>query len=164
LGYTQYYYAASKWRPTKRQWKQLLIDTDAIIVASAVGVERIYKYDPDGDVIIWLNGFGDDLGHETFILQRKSDDNEFCKTDRKPYDVVVAAILIIAHTMGLAVSSDGWLEEEEWADALRLARKATKRKGLKLPAGLESRAAAIKAREKAEAKRLRAEANQEALV
>ena len=48
--------------------------------------------------VIALNGSEDDGGsHESFILQWDARSNgSFCKTQNKPYDVVVTAILIRA--------------------------------------------------------------------
>ena len=65
-----------------------------------------------------------DRGHETFSLQRKSDKRledyasrlnrkyifDFCKTARKPYDIVVCCLLIILkHRLGnmIEIGSDG---------------------------------------------------------
>lgn len=73
----------------------------------------------------------DDLGHETFILRRtpaaQAGDAAypygfaFTKTARKPYDLLVAAVLIVCHAIApdaLAISSDG--DPSEWEPALRL--------------------------------------------
>jgi hypothetical protein len=70
-----------------------------------------------------LNGEGPNLDHETFYLQAKRElpyeganpDRlgwSFCKTARKPYDVVVVACLTFLSTdYGFKVSSDGDHEE-----------------------------------------------------
>lgn len=65
---------------------------------------------------IHFNGDGED-GHETFILAREAN-SEVCKTERKPYDLLVQAVLIVAqkHTSKVEVSSDG--HDFEWSDAL----------------------------------------------
>ena len=58
-----------------------------------------------------------ELSHETFILKRKKC-NEFCKTARKPYDLMVQAclILFLAHFPDDAqVSSDG--DSDDWYEA-----------------------------------------------
>jgi hypothetical protein len=70
----------------------------------------------------------EDLGHETFCLQRKApkkekwqrDDKYFfscCKTARKPYDLMVTACLILYkyYFPYVQVSSDG--NESEWQQA-----------------------------------------------
>ena len=69
---------------------------------------------------IYLNGVGGD-GHEAFAMN-PSGSWDFCKTARKPYDVVVATILLRARIlMGEAFSSsDGVWGEDEWLDAEEL--------------------------------------------
>ena len=87
-----------------------------------------------------------DRGHETFSLQRKSDKRledyatrldrnyifDFCKTARKPYDIVVCCLLIILkHRLGnmIEISSDGrdgtndgvyYEIDGAWSDAIKL--------------------------------------------
>ena len=65
---------------------------------------------------ISFNGDGDN-GHETFSIDPKKDDWNFCKTARKPYDLLVVACLIAAHEiLGYEVSSDGSFED--WKPAI----------------------------------------------
>lgn len=80
---------------------------------------------------IRLNGVGE-LGHETFLVERvhsspRPDKDyggrtfEFCKTNRKPYDLAVTACLIVLkHHLGkgLVIGSDGGAED--WEAAARL--------------------------------------------
>ena len=88
-----------------------------------------------------------DRGHETFSLQRMSDKRleeyaerldrnyifDFCKTARKPYDIVVCCLLVILkYHLGnmIEASSDGadWTNDEgvyyeidgAWSDAIKL--------------------------------------------
>ena len=60
-----------------------------------------------------------DLGHETFILKRKYSEGDwtFCKTARKPYDLMVKACLILYkyYFSDVQISSDG--DEEDWQQA-----------------------------------------------
>lgn len=75
----------------------------------------------------WTDFPFSDVGHETFCLSRVwsppylGEDKGFgcCKTARKPYDVIVCAVLILArYHLGLKISSDGdW--NEEWLPARR---------------------------------------------
>lgn len=61
----------------------------------------------------------DDLGHETFRLER-TNCNGFCKTARKPYDLMVTAcLLLLAYHFGdqVDINSDGY--EEEWREAFK---------------------------------------------
>ncbi len=85
---------------------------------------------------VWFNGNDeDDTSHETFgIEQTFSEDGfgqpdeegrlfEFCKTARKPYDLLVCATLIaFKHHFGnqVEVSSDGDMKGEEWQHARQL--------------------------------------------
>lgn len=87
---------------------------------------------------IRFNGIGDE-GHETFIITRilpdpsYPDENvkfDFCKTARKPYDLVVTATLAALDSIWpelFEVSSDGWAHE--WERGVDLARRALRRHG-----------------------------------
>ena len=60
-----------------------------------------------------------DLGHETFVLNRKGC-QEFCKTARKPYDIMVQAVLVIAKyyfESNISIGSDG--DMEDWREAMK---------------------------------------------
>lgn len=60
----------------------------------------------------------DEMMHESFWIL-KGGEVDFCKTNRKPYDLLVCACLIAAkEILGYDVSSNG--EEEEWQDAINL--------------------------------------------
>jgi len=79
------------------------------------------------DYQIRFNGVGND-GHETFILKKssigselpllESDQFNFCKTARKPYDLAVGLVLLVAKNHSpnsIRVSSDGdW--ESDWKE------------------------------------------------
>ena len=59
-----------------------------------------------------FNGNDDlDLGHETFRINREIE-GDFCKTARKPYDLLVVATLIAASQMlpGFTFGSDGFTD------------------------------------------------------
>lgn len=63
---------------------------------------------------ICFNGNGEDnLDHETFYFDGVTDFS-FCKTARKPYDLIVCLILISLknHIEGFDFSSDG--DKDEW--------------------------------------------------
>ena len=68
--------------------------------------------------IIHFNGM-DELGHESFALKRKGSNGfEFCKTARKPYDLMVCACLITYYFHSsdtIKISSDG--DREDWQEA-----------------------------------------------
>ena len=87
--------------------------------------EQIFFFEADGKTLfaIKFNGLGP-YDHETFSLHMAPDDYEFCKTNRKPYDTLVTAVLIAVYNIEPEcwdISSDG--DREEWAAGLALARK-----------------------------------------
>lgn len=74
-----------------------------------------------------INGNGyyetEGLSHETFYLSRKGG-QEFCKTARKPYDLMVQSVILLAkHHFkdDFSFSSDG--ELEDWQVAFRFVTK-----------------------------------------
>lgn len=80
---------------------------------------------------ISFNGQGPDFDHETFYFKAKRETpypggtlgGAFCKTARKPYDVVVTACLTFLQAdYGFEVSSDGVMED--WDAGVRLAEEA----------------------------------------
>ena len=98
----------------------LLPESIKITGCSKYGAEPHFGADE-----IWFNGVSDE-GHETFSLYRQGSGGfEFCKTARKPYDVlVVACLLIYAHFSPgtIELSSDG--ERKDWAAGKKLAESA----------------------------------------
>jgi hypothetical protein len=115
------------------------------------GVKIIHEYNEPGVPPeltlgkIVFNGHGDD-GHETFWLDRNDMEWTFCKTARKPYDVVVTAVLAYLdsiHPAAYVVSSDGG--ELDWQAGVELARKAWPAQGNQIIAPRAVRAFAINA-------------------
>ena len=133
IGYTHY------WRRNKdispETWAKIKDDVSYILNHQMNrGLSDIG--DPDEcmitDDVIRFNGRGDD-GHETFLVTRlcpvpasyssdKTQSFDFCKTNQKPYDVLVTAALlkILEHTggEGFHVNSDG--QFADWEPALGL--------------------------------------------
>lgn len=79
---------------------------------------------------IKLNGKGE-LSHEDFVLREhfNQNENDFCKTAYKPYDIVVKACLSVMKYRlrdSIEISSDGnaW----EWIEGVKLASHILKRK------------------------------------
>ncbi len=72
---------------------------------------------------VWFNGDEkNDLDHETFCIEPDKLDWDFCKTARKPYDLLVVACLIAAHEiLDYEVSSDGGFED--WKEGIELYMK-----------------------------------------
>lgn len=78
---------------------------------------------------VWFNGDASQgLDHETFSLHWNRPTyhgkwNDFCKTARKPYDIVVCfTLLLFAEIFPEAFhfSSDGGMEDDEWQRAVEL--------------------------------------------
>jgi hypothetical protein len=70
---------------------------------------------------ICFNGKGDG-GYETFGVLRAPQSLSFCKTDRKPYDILVCVALLALHVeCGLKVESDG--SPQNWEAARTLYNK-----------------------------------------
>ncbi|EAW18828.1 uncharacterized protein NFIA_087840 [Aspergillus fischeri NRRL 181] len=121
MGYTHYYTidntSSREWRAT---WPQLVEDAQKIIDNSSVPIGGP-DFDAGPPIIdvkqgIHLNGVGDD-GHEPLCLDRHGNAGfSFIKTVHKPYDEVVACILLRAAMLApncVSLSSDGdW--EHDW--------------------------------------------------
>ncbi|WP_019025323.1 MULTISPECIES: hypothetical protein [unclassified Thioalkalivibrio] len=103
-------------------------------------------YDPKHETIAFNGcapgdgGDEEDLSHESFSLNRLKDSQHslegFCKTARKPYDLMVCASLIVAEDRApgaLRIRSDG--DPGEWAPAQAFAEQVLGRP-LKIPGGV----------------------------
>lgn len=141
MGYTHYYEAKRSF--TDDEWKKIMEFSKKVIGKAK---ERDIKIDPCGnatipvsETAISLNGdleHPDDLGHETFYLPKEKDRWSFCKTARKPYDLVVTTILWYLleeypEVMG-ETGSDGDMEgndyPEEWNPAKELYKEIMEEK------------------------------------
>lgn len=141
MGYTHYWAYDPKSEAFRANFSRLVQDARRIVDwARDTGIEIVGAMgEPDTNPIlsesmISLNGSGTD-SHETFHIALDPTPRElfrgspyarsFCKTARKPYDVVVAAILLRARqTMAPAfvIGSDGrW--DHEWVVARDLVRE-----------------------------------------
>jgi hypothetical protein len=127
MGYAHYF-------PGLRATSEVITDARKIIAASGVTV-----CGPNGQGLpamneadgIRLNGFGAaGEAYETFHLRGTRDPKypgmfEFCKTEQRPYDEVVTAILIAA-----AVRSEGPLRSDgqwdNWAAGVELFERAVR--------------------------------------
>lgn len=74
---------------------------------------------------VWFNGTDEgNLSHETFAIYEDEADWSFCKTARKPYDLLVCACLIAAgKILGYKINTDGTLED--WKPAFDFYAKVT---------------------------------------
>lgn len=111
-----------------------IIQASPVLLANACGEEGTQPEFSDSG--LFFNGVEDDA-HESMILPSvvanveappwRQDENpvfNFCKTARKPYDVVVTAVLATLRAYApdcVTVSSDG--DECDWRDGVNLARR-----------------------------------------
>ena len=79
------------------------------------------------DVRIWFNGVGDECC-ETFVIDLNRTGWNFCKTQGKPYNSVVVALMILLEERGYLtdINSDGKKKDDEWAAGVELYEKALK--------------------------------------
>ena len=143
MGYTHYFGMKKKSAMNKQKWASIIEDTKRLLVRlpkdsmsaggchAGVPIELALEYDlPDkrpalNSEVITFNGVGE-MGHETFCLEREKENDgfDFCKTHRKPYDLVVCAVLIVVHTHAPGwrnINSDGDLQD--WVPALHWVRE-----------------------------------------
>ena len=123
MGYTHYWNTE---KCTKDARRLALVDCAAIVMGSPVplaGWDGSGEPKLDLDEAVVFNGAGDEDQHETFALGLEPSSFEFCKTQYKPYDIVVVACLCaLADRAGpSAVSSDG--DVHEWEAGRALAEK-----------------------------------------
>jgi hypothetical protein len=146
LGYTHYYY-----RPLnldRNTFQQFANDVKQIVkLAREHGIKIVDWHGTPGTRPtinrnqISLNGLGVNA-HESFVINRKHQPEswdkpkanglyfDFCKTARKPYDIVVAASLVafLYHFRDqVEVHSDGGFDEDIWQAAFRHYEHATGR-------------------------------------
>lgn len=137
MGYTHYWDVK---RPIgKRAWDMICRDARQLFHATDIPLVG-YEEEPASDPVVTrdmirFNGVGDDE-YESFVLVPDHDESPFCKTARKPYDLIVCAVLIVADhhaPFSIEVTSDGGMEgtvddyagphDSEWDDALAFVHK-----------------------------------------
>jgi hypothetical protein len=127
MGYTHYFEGLTATAEVIADAKKI-IDATTVTICGPGGQGLPWLDEKEG---IWLNGFeAADEDYETFFL-RGTDEPEhpelgaFCKTEHRPYDTVVTAILISAaiHAGG-AVRSDG--QWGNWSAGVALFERAVR--------------------------------------
>lgn len=156
MGYSHYFKQTDI--PTVPQWNAFLEGVKKLVSASPVklagGLGEAGTLPEITEDTICFNGLGPEDDHETFWLMRDSSPERrewdegkfpfnFCKTARKPYDLIVCAVLIAAdfHLPGCyEIASDGSRNNpEEWFPALRFVEEVLgETKGFEIPEGVES--------------------------
>jgi hypothetical protein len=88
------------------------------------------------DTRIHFNVNKEDSG-EDFFIDLKEGDDEFCKTDREPYDAAIKAVLMVLKSAGYLDEwhFDGSICDDEYSDAMKLLSSA----GIKYTEKMESR-------------------------
>lgn len=142
MGYTHYF---KQNKPvSNEQWEAFEKDAKIVIdyVQKNLGVV-LTSDDSNGIILnserINLNGDSScDLDHETFYLTKDYREFNFCKTARKPYDIAVCSLLLLAHEHmpnHHDIGSDGGFEE--WQESMELNANLFGR-AYKLPEGVDS--------------------------
>ena len=135
MGYTNYWTPTNSF--TKKQRMAMVDFTEKAIKLSGVkicGLDGTGKPELTGKRIGFNGCEADGHDHESFILLADNDWN-FCKTARKPYDVVVKACLLYGEEIGIIRdwAFDGDKSESEYLDGVKLYEAAmlapTKDKG-----------------------------------
>ena len=120
MGYTHYFYTKEFTDEDKTGWKKALPIVKDILTRHA----NLIQYESDNrrkpvanQKMIRFNGIGEE-GHETFLINAEKEQNDwgsdptfaFCKTARKPYDIVVCEVLLALNAFlpNLKISSDGF--------------------------------------------------------
>jgi hypothetical protein len=118
MGYTHYFnFIEDK---TKFSEKELEIVQDIVSrYGKILQLEEDESYPPIiDDDLIKFNGIGED-GHETFYLETTDYDFNFCKTNRKPYDLPICEILLVLKSLNsndFKLESDGFYVSKEDAE------------------------------------------------
>jgi hypothetical protein len=155
MGYTHTF--AYKKEPSPEQWAQLTTAFKKVVENLPPASETAGGYYPGwpidlqveydeaepiivDDELIKFNGAWD-YGHETFWMPRALPDDErpylFCKTNRKPYDFAVCAVLILTEKYApgcYEIGSDG--DADDWMPALTHLQRILEMPDLTLPAAI----------------------------
>jgi hypothetical protein len=115
MGYTHYYETKKPF--TKKEWQSIQDYTKKVIeIANKIDIkicDGLGEAEPIiNEEYISINGSGD-LSHETFSLDKDEKGSNFCKTNRKPYDLIVTSILSYVKQLTpdkIEISSDGGSE------------------------------------------------------
>lgn len=126
MGYTHYYTQNRDF--TFEEWQEivtLLVHMLDHLPAHTTSAGGYYADQPleisseyNGRFLMFNGKFS--LGHEDFYLKRQGSGFQFCKTERKPYDLIVCALLLAIQEIApnaLEISSDGDMRGDDWQPA-----------------------------------------------
>ena len=137
MGYTHYWEQKRPYHPMA--WATLVTDVNKILVRKMPLVNGrplalAGSFGEAGSLpqldanMIAFNGLAPE-DYETFLLEREPEHGGgFCKTGRRPYDIMVCLVLLIAYDYApqyIEVSSDGTYED--WEPAVTLFTQLYKR-------------------------------------
>jgi len=156
MGYTHYWKLPQVSKLDAAKYNAFVKDVKELMTNLPANSESAGGYHEDEDLAIrgglgvklpemnsqhvWFNGDNNkNMDHETFVITADAGDEEdsmrwyrgfqFCKTARKPYDLLVcAALLSLEHHFGrrvTQVSSDG--DYNDWEPAIKFYRETLKR-------------------------------------
>ena len=114
MGYTHYFQQKEEMNPDV--WARFTANANQLITKASTSIRLDFEITEN---YLRVNGVLAN-SHEDFYLARTDMSWNFCKTNHKPYDVVVTAILILLRYTypSFALSSDGsW---GEWSEGREL--------------------------------------------
>lgn len=128
MGYTRYWDTKNK--INNKTWKEFTDFVKKAIELSGVIIKDGHgENEPiiDENIVLFNGDASTEDEHESFVIERNGNNEEsfaFCKTARKPYDVVVAACLKKALELNIVanVSSDGENDPELVEELFRKAK------------------------------------------
>ena len=137
MGHTHYYYGIhffkQKCECPRAQWAQITQAFQQLMTAALLTDPFPIQREKDdasppeiSENFIIFNGIGNNAC-ETFVLERSGDGLQFCKTNHKPYDRAVMALLLLVNHFAPGiwkVSSDGnandWSPILNWVNSLKI--------------------------------------------
>lgn len=127
MGYTHYFRTEQEF--TSEQWEDVKKATNTVVsYAQSKGI-LLQSDDENNPVIVddnRINLNSRTNPHETFLVSR-TPSRDFCKTNRKSYDVVVGTILLYLkkhYPDNFSFSSDGG--SQDWQEAVSFANEVFK--------------------------------------
>ena len=114
MGYTHYWRQSRDF--TTEEWSEIETQTKTVLANLPDSIKLVAGPEDASHIIeketFFFNGLPtEDLSHEDFLLEKTARSFAFCKTARKPSDVAVVAVLLIAAHVApeaITVTSDGW--------------------------------------------------------
>jgi len=124
MGYTVYWtqnraFTTQEWRDIRVACIQMFNRLKQVKGSNGTGRPII-----DNSDILFNGDASKGEDHETFQLMKGGSGFNFCKTDRKPYDRYVKAVLVVANYYApgaLEVTCDGDDELDCWTEGVRIA-------------------------------------------